>query len=255
MGTKPQFFSQAALYSSLISSTSCVEVLHVERAEGDALALPDELRAARSRSGSVVCRCPGTQQVLRLAKPARSTRRVVARVVRHHQRGRRLEAVDQEPALVVHEGDAAHAARRARGRAASRRPRRAALGDGLVVDALEEAEEADPVAVGLVVQAVVDGGDAADDAAVALGQEVLGLGVLEEGVSGGVEERRARPDATAGPRAGPARAAGRAEATNASRSERPATGTIRISLMPHLYTPTAAAPRGSRVVGKARPFC
>ena len=56
------------------------------------------------------------------------------------------------------------------------------VGDGLVVDALEEAEEPDPVAVGLVVQAVADRGDAADDLAVALGEEVLGLGVLEEGI-------------------------------------------------------------------------
>ena len=57
-----------------------------------------------------------------------------------------------------------------------------AVGHGLIVDGLEEAEEADAVAVGLVVQAIADGGDAADDFAVAFGQEVLGLGVLEEGV-------------------------------------------------------------------------
>ena len=46
----------------------------------------------------------------------------------------------------------------------------------------------DPVAVGLVVQPIADGRDAADDLAVALGQEVLGLGVLEEGVLGAGEE-------------------------------------------------------------------
>ena len=56
------------------------------------------------------------------------------------------------------------------------------VGDSLVVDALEEPEEAHPVAVGLVVQAVADGGDAAHHPAVPLGQEILGLAVLEERV-------------------------------------------------------------------------
>ena len=54
------------------------------------------------------------------------------------------------------------------------------VGDGLVVHALEEAEEAHAVAVGLVVQPVADGRDAADHLAVALGEKVLGFGVLEE---------------------------------------------------------------------------
>ena len=67
------------------------------------------------------------------------------------------------------------------------RGREERVGDGLVVDALEEAEEADPVVVGFVVQPVADGGDAADDRSVPLGQEVLGLGVLEEGILRAVE--------------------------------------------------------------------
>ena len=67
------------------------------------------------------------------------------------------------------------------------------VGDGLVVDQLEEAEEADPVAVGLVVQPVADRGDAADDLAVPLGEEVLGLGVLEEGILRAGEEERHVP--------------------------------------------------------------
>ena len=54
------------------------------------------------------------------------------------------------------------------------------VGDALVVDRLEEAEEPDVVAVGLVVETVADGGDPAHHLAVPLGQEVLRLGMLEE---------------------------------------------------------------------------
>ena len=51
-----------------------------------------------------------------------------------------------------------------------------------VVLALEEAEQAPVVALELVEVAVDVGGDAADRLAVAPGEEVLGLGVLEERV-------------------------------------------------------------------------
>src|SRR5690606_3922761 len=61
-------------------------------------------------------------------------------------------------------------------------------GDGEVVDALEEAEEADLVVVDFVVQEVVDRSDATDHDAIALGDEVLGLCVLEERVLAAVEE-------------------------------------------------------------------
>ena len=63
------------------------------------------------------------------------------------------------------------------------------VGDRLVGDALEEAEEAHPVAVGVVVEPVADRRDPPDHGPVALGQEVLGLGVLEEGIPGAGEER------------------------------------------------------------------
>jgi hypothetical protein len=52
----------------------------------------------------------------------------------------------------------------------------------VIVDRFEEPEEADPVAMRLIVKAVADGRDTADDPAVALGEKVFGLGMFEEGV-------------------------------------------------------------------------
>src|SRR3954453_4681373 len=63
------------------------------------------------------------------------------------------------------------------------------VGDSLVVDAFEEAKEAHPVPVGLVVQPVTDSRDAADQSPVPLGEEVFGVGVFEEGVFATGEER------------------------------------------------------------------
>ena len=195
-----------------------LEVLHVERPEGD----------AHAAAGSARCRAPAARAPGRSAprcrpgrprgpwpwrSPARSSSGdVVAGVVRHHQGRRRVEAVHQEAALVVHrERGRARAARRGpRARHQSAAASSSASATAWSSTRLEEAEEADPVAVGLVVQPVADGGDAADDLAVALGEEVLGLGVLEEGVLGRGRAAAPRPDATAGPRAGPARGAGRA---------------------------------------------
>ena len=62
------------------------------------------------------------------------------------------------------------------------------IGDLLVVDHLEEPEEPHPVTVGLIVQPVADGRDPADHIAAALGEEVFGLGVLEEGILGARKE-------------------------------------------------------------------
>ncbi len=68
------------------------------------------------------------------------------------------------------------------------------LGDRRVVLALEEAELPPVVALHLV-EAIVDlGRDPADDPAVAAGQEVLGLGVLEVGVVLAVEVAPALAD-------------------------------------------------------------
>src|SRR5690606_36689820 len=60
--------------------------------------------------------------------------------------------------------------------------------DREVVDALEESEEADLVGVNFVVQVIVDRRDATDHDAIAFGDEVLGLCVLEERVLAAVEE-------------------------------------------------------------------
>jgi hypothetical protein len=51
---------------------------------------------------------------------------------------------------------------------------------GLIVDGLEETEEAHPIAVCLIVELVADRRDAADHLPVAFGEEVFGFGVLEE---------------------------------------------------------------------------
>ena len=50
----------------------------------------------------------------------------------------------------------------------------------LLIDGLEESEEADPVIMGLIVEPVADGGDSADDLAAPLGDKVFGLAMLEE---------------------------------------------------------------------------
>ena len=52
----------------------------------------------------------------------------------------------------------------------------------VIVDGFKEPEEADPVAVCFIVEAVADGRDAAEDLAVALSEEVFGLRMFEEGV-------------------------------------------------------------------------
>jgi hypothetical protein len=59
----------------------------------------------------------------------------------------------------------------------------------LVVRRLEEAKEADLVLMGLVVKPVTDRGDTAYYTAVHFGDEVLGLGVLEERVPAAGEEQ------------------------------------------------------------------
>src|SRR5207247_230659 len=58
----------------------------------------------------------------------------------------------------------------------------------LLVDALEEAIESDPIAMLAGVGVVLDGGDAADRAAVPDGEEILRFGVLEEGILARREE-------------------------------------------------------------------
>ena len=70
----------------------------------------------------------------------------------------------------------------------ARRRRAERRGDLAVVDRLEEAEHRVAAALVLVPALVDLGADPADRLAVALGDEVLGLGVLEVGVLPAVEE-------------------------------------------------------------------
>ncbi len=106
-----------------------------------------------------------------------------------------LVAGDEQPALVVggevERADHVVAAALAQPAAGRLEQRGGDLG---VVLALEEAEHA-PVVVVELVEALVDlGGDPADDAVAAAGQEVLGLGVLEERVLAPVEVALALAD-------------------------------------------------------------
>ncbi len=114
---------------------------------------------------------------------------VVGRVPGLLDHGAQVEALDQHAALFVHRevGGTDHALYAA--------PAQPGLGgpeqrpqDLLVVLELQEAEPA-PVLLLVVVEGVVHlGGDAAHDAPVAAGQEVLGLSVTEEGVQAPVEK-------------------------------------------------------------------
>ncbi len=130
------------------------------------------------------------QEILRLGESGLlDESHVVAGIVRHHERGRGLEPVDQHPALVVHrEGgrspkDVVAPLTAPVGRSGEER-----VGHRLVVDRLEEAEEPDVVLMDFVVEPIADGGDATDDLVAALGQEVLRFGVLEEGILGAGEQ-------------------------------------------------------------------
>jgi hypothetical protein len=161
-----------------------LEALHVHRARDDRLALADQLDAAHQPLGRVVVVDPVGEQVLALPESrALVERAVIGRVVRHHDRRRRREAVDQGAAIVV--GREVHRPAQ-RVLPARAHPFPGAVEQGRsrleIVLALEEAEEADLVAVELVVRAVVDRRDAPDHAAVPEGEERLDLGVLEERV-------------------------------------------------------------------------
>ena len=115
---------------------------------------------------------------------------------------RAVVALDEQAALVVgrevHRADHPVAA-------ALAQPRRGGLeqraGDLRVVLALEEAEQPPVVALELVEVAVDVGADPAHELSVPPGQEVLGLGVLEERVLLPVEELPAAPRSAGGPSA------------------------------------------------------
>jgi hypothetical protein len=109
--------------------------------------------------------------------------------VRHQHSGRRIEAVHQQTALVIDRkrGRPTHRVEAAASKPAGRGLEQG-IGDCLVVLALEEAEEADPVPMDLRVEGVLDGRDPAYNRAGPLGEEVLGSAVLEEWVLLAVEK-------------------------------------------------------------------
>jgi hypothetical protein len=109
--------------------------------------------------------------------------------VRHHERRRGVETLDQQPTLVIH--------RKRRGTTKHIMPLVPApfcrgpeqsIGDALVIDGLEETEKAYPIAVSLVVEPVADSRNPTHNLIVPLGDEVLGLGVLEKRVPGARKE-------------------------------------------------------------------
>jgi hypothetical protein len=108
---------------------------------------------------------------------------IVGPVVRHHEERGRVEAFDEEAALVVHRG--VHRAADG-GDVALLEPSAGGGEEGgggfLIVDALEEAEEAAVFFVEAVVGVVEDGGEAADGLFAVEGEESLDFGVIVEGV-------------------------------------------------------------------------
>ncbi len=113
---------------------------------------------------------------------------VVRPRVGHHDHRRRVEAFHEEPHLLV-DGEAEGPASRLH--AALPEPAFGCPQEGLgrlgVVLRFEEAEEAGALLVEAIVLAVDLGGDASDHLSVAVGQEELVVGVLEEGVRLGVK--------------------------------------------------------------------
>jgi hypothetical protein len=70
----------------------------------------------------------------------------------------------------------------------------------LVVDGLKESEEADPLIVEVIMAVVQNGGDPSHDPGTFSGQEILGLGMFMEGMSGPVEDLGLFPEKGGDPR-------------------------------------------------------
>ena len=153
-------------------------MLDVDLAENDAGSFADplafiEVIVADRREH--IDASPEGVEVLRLGEsPALHELFVVGRVVRHHKVGRGIETFDQQADGMVHR----RIHRAADGCAplgfepGGRRVEQS-VGDSLVIDTLEEAEEADPVVVALEMPNIVDRGDSPDDLFAALRQKGL----------------------------------------------------------------------------------
>ena len=128
---------------------------------------------------------PG-EQVLRLAiAGGLEERRILPRVVRHHQHRVAVEPVDQQARAFVERWIDRPAQRRP---AAALRPclhrfHQRLCGGGVV--GFEKPEHRDVVAVALVVKTIVDRGDAAGDAMAAPREQQLDVGVGEERILSG----------------------------------------------------------------------
>jgi len=132
-----------------------IEAAHVDGAQANSAALGDPLHASRNPfgDGRVVIGPSNLvdPQILDLAKvrPLQQAR-VVGRVVRHHQRRRRIETRDEQATLLVH-GESDGTTQRCHATPPDPVACRAQQlgGNGRIVDTLEEAEETDAVAVRL----------------------------------------------------------------------------------------------------------
>ena len=123
------------------------------------------------------------EQILDLlvARPL-DERGVLRRVVRHEQHRIGVEPVDEQAAHVVQRRADRPADVRAPARLRPGLDRRQQRRGRVGVVGFEEAEHRDVVVVRLLVQAIVDRGDAADDAIAAPGEQQLHLGVRKERV-------------------------------------------------------------------------
>ena len=169
------------------------ENLHVELTEGHARALSHPLRQLSHALGhgeSISGRYPVPDEVLD-AGITRSLEQgpVVGRIPRGHDHGRMLESLHEQAALVIHGGGdrPAHPVETSlrepflcRG---EERP-----GDLRLVRALEEAEEAQAIAVMLVVPAVLDRGDPPERCSVTPRDEEGPICVPIEGIPLSVQE-------------------------------------------------------------------
>src|SRR6184192_889146 len=189
-GTNPQFRSHAWLYSALTSSTSSLKRFMLSGRRVIPLRCAMTFTARVMRSGGGAVRARERDQILGFGETvALMQGHVVRGVVRHHDGGRGIEPVDQQPTIVVDRRvhRSAH-----HPEVLPREPPGGRVEQGirhrLLVHALEEAIESHPIAMLAVMGVVLDGRDAADWAAVPDGEEILRFGVLEEGILARREE-------------------------------------------------------------------
>src|SRR3989454_4168821 len=189
-GTNPQFRSHAWLYSAFTNSTSSLKRFMLSGRRVIPLRCAMTFTARVMRSGGGAVRARERDQILGFGEAvALMQGHVVWGVVRHHDGGRSVEPLDQQPTIVVDRWvhRSAH-----HPEVLAREPTGGRVEQGirhrLLVHALEEAVEPHAVPVLAGMRVILDGRDAADRAAVPLGDEVAGFGMFEEGILARCEE-------------------------------------------------------------------